>query len=176
MKNFNTMGIVGVIVQMLLYGMYVASSVISTYCMYHARGKSVTPNRVVMGISTALFAAITLFCALSISHVVTVVAVVGKNPSGSIKVFQNDRLVTVARFGAFFLANFCIDCLLVYRLYMIYLQRWRVIILPILTMLVYIGSSTSQVVLLTRVATLGPHTDSNTKIGVWAAVSVSTVA
>lgn len=107
------------------------------------------------------------------------------------------RIVMGVRLTAFFAVNLLINCLLVrptpspwlvfwkskkpnlclpckiYRLYMVRFQSLRVIILPVLLMLVYVGSAIAQIVVIVRMQTLTPHSASSSwEFIVWASVNV----
>lgn len=161
--------LLGTLIHAVLYGIYLTLSVIAFYCVYHTRSKAVAPNRAVMGISAALFVAITLFCVLSVVCVVGAFVVRADTSIDSFAESIQTGASAMARLGVFFLVNFFVDCLLIYRLYTIYLRSLQIVILPIVMKVVYLGSAVFQLVL----AAQEPDIANNLKIRAWAPVNVS---
>lgn len=161
----------GICAQSLLYGAYLILTIISTYSMYHTRGRNIRPNRVVMSISASLFIAITLYYGLSIATLLIQFSTHETGPSS--KKSQQINTITLILVGLLFFVNFSMDCLLTYRLYTICYQNSRIVILPILMILIHFGSSVVLIALCAQAESWGQVINIHSKLGTWCAITFS---
>lgn len=170
--NLVTVEFVGIVVQSILYGTNLILSSVAAYCMYYIRGRDVTPNKVVMGISAAMFLIITMFYVLSIVRAVDAFLIHGWTGGADaiIPVFLELNGLQVARMTIYSAASLLMDALLTYRLYIIYLSNIHIATPPIVALIGFTASSIGQAILGIRQANWGKG--SATEIGKWVTVNM----
>lgn len=155
--DLDTAELTGIVIQSALYSIYLLVTAASIYCMYYVRGRKIAPNKIVMYVSVGLLLIITTFYVLSVYRVVKVLATY-EGSSRRVLGFLEFNSPEIIRMSSYALVIISMDCLLAYRLYIIYLNNVWIIILPTLSILGFLGITISEFVLSAQSYTInGPE-------------------
>jgi hypothetical protein len=139
----------GILVHSGLYGVYLMLSIVSIYCLHRVRGKSISPNKVVVATSGVLFVTITTFYVVS---VITVVVALVDYQGSILSTLSSTatRSVVLVRNATYCLTIILMDALLTYRLYVIYMGNAWIVVFPLFAIFCAVASTCMQVILLAR--------------------------